>query len=221
LFKDYRAGLELVDDTGGILKMTRYLDLNKQRQLQKANDYLEKQVVKLNRELSKTINDLKANQAVLQKSQKKMAFMNQEFSEANSTMATLARNLDRNGKSGNRDVALTISLKILPLVDNLRSATGNQEFRAALDTLELCLKELTQPLEESERLSVLLSNAEMKIATMIKNGMTSSRIAKALFISGDTVKTHRRNIRRKMGVKNARINLKNYLAIKWGEIISY
>ena len=27
MFKDYRAGLELVDDTGGILKMTRYLEM--------------------------------------------------------------------------------------------------------------------------------------------------------------------------------------------------
>jgi DNA-binding NarL/FixJ family response regulator len=54
----------------------------------------------------------------------------------------------------------------------------------------------------------------MKVATLIKDGKTTPQIATTLFVSQDTVKTHRRSIRRKLGLRNASINLKNYLRLK-------
>jgi DNA-binding CsgD family transcriptional regulator len=45
-----------------------------------------------------------------------------------------------------------------------------------------------------------LSAREMRLAVMIKNGMSSEEIASSLHISPETVKTHRRNIRKKLGL---------------------
>ena len=45
-----------------------------------------------------------------------------------------------------------------------------------------------------------LSNREIQIADLIVSGLTSPAIADQLFISLSTVKTHRKNIYKKLGI---------------------
>jgi DNA-binding CsgD family transcriptional regulator len=56
-----------------------------------------------------------------------------------------------------------------------------------------------------------LTNTEMKIAAMIKNGMITRRIAGLMCISEETVKAHRKNIRRKLNIRNTKHRLSSYL----------
>ncbi len=49
----------------------------------------------------------------------------------------------------------------------------------------------------------LLTDRELEVFRMIGNGKTSSAIAEELFLSTHTIDTHRENIKRKLGVKNA------------------
>ena len=51
----------------------------------------------------------------------------------------------------------------------------------------------------------------MKIAAMVKNKMTSKVIAKLMYISLETVKAHRKNIRRKLKINNTKHKLSEYL----------
>jgi ATP/maltotriose-dependent transcriptional regulator MalT len=189
-------------------------------QLEKANAYLEHQVRKRTQKLSGANAELKARQEQLVKSRKELTRMNRDLSEANRALTILSKNLGQNKSSSKREIALTISSKVLPIVDKLRVASSTQDDQTDLDTLALYLKELTAPLDKGEKLFTLLSAMEMKVAIKIKNGMTTSQIAKELFISEGTVKSHRRNIRRKLGLKNARINLRNYLRLKSRKIVS-
>jgi DNA-binding CsgD family transcriptional regulator len=53
-------------------------------------------------------------------------------------------------------------------------------------------------------------------ALIHKFGLTGLQIADLLHISPDTVKTHRRNIRKKLGLTNSRTNLASYLQAKMG-----
>jgi len=50
--------------------------------------------------------------------------------------------------------------------------------------------------------SVLLSQRECEIITLIAEGFTNTKIAKLLFLSPHTISTHRKNIMLKLGVKN-------------------
>lgn len=49
---------------------------------------------------------------------------------------------------------------------------------------------------------VTLTKREVQILNLIANEMNSLEIASHLYISEETVKTHRKNIRKKMGVRN-------------------
>ena len=48
----------------------------------------------------------------------------------------------------------------------------------------------------------LLSNREIEIIQLLSEGNTGAEIAKQLFISSNTVRTHRKNIRKKLDCKN-------------------
>ncbi|MGC1401977.1 MAG: helix-turn-helix transcriptional regulator, partial [Thermodesulfobacteriota bacterium] len=55
---------------------------------------------------------------------------------------------------------------------------------------------------------------ELQIAALIKNGLASKEITGEMNISIETVKTHRRNIRKKLHLHNADINLSSFLKSK-------
>jgi len=60
----------------------------------------------------------------------------------------------------------------------------------------------------------LLSASEMKVAALIKNGLSTRQVAQQLNISEETVKTHRRNIRKKLNIQNSNISFATYLRSK-------
>lgn len=61
---------------------------------------------------------------------------------------------------------------------------------------------LNIPLEETEVESLQFSNKEIEIIRNLSEGLDSIAIARKLFISPHTVKTHRRNILQKSGCRN-------------------
>jgi DNA-binding CsgD family transcriptional regulator len=58
---------------------------------------------------------------------------------------------------------------------------------------------------------------ELRVAVMIKGGFGSEDIARLLYLSPHTVKTHRRSIRKKLGIRNSKINLSSFLKFKLGK----
>jgi DNA-binding CsgD family transcriptional regulator len=57
----------------------------------------------------------------------------------------------------------------------------------------------------------LLTETEIKIAAMVKNGMSSKQITDLMNISLETVKTHRKRIRKKLNIHNTKYKLSSYL----------
>jgi DNA-binding CsgD family transcriptional regulator len=60
-------------------------------------------------------------------------------------------------------------------------------------------------------MNTAMSFRELRVALMIGNDMTTEEIAAQLCISPETVKTHRRNIRKKLGIAGTKHQLNNYL----------
>jgi DNA-binding CsgD family transcriptional regulator len=56
-----------------------------------------------------------------------------------------------------------------------------------------------------------LSRTEERICRMIVTGYTTKQIADELFVTHDTVQTHRKNIRKKLDINNKDVNLYTYL----------
>ena len=76
--------------------------------------------------------------------------------------------------------------------------------------LTLQVEDLTSSFALDSNFAMVLSAAEMRVAHLIKNGATTEKIAAHLHISENTVRTHRKNIRRKLKI-GAPYSLRNFL----------
>ena len=108
-------------------------------------------------------------------------------------------------------IARTILTKIIPIINDLKKRKALQKHIADIEVLSVYVKGLAPETEQYNKIFANLSATEMRIASLIKNGMSSQSISDALNISIETVKTHRKKIRRKLEIKNSDANLTSYL----------
>jgi DNA-binding CsgD family transcriptional regulator len=137
-----------------------------------------------------------------------------ELLDTNKALTALARNIDRECDDAEKKITKTLRSRMLPLLEDFQKNASFKKYRAEIDELMLCLHELNPGLKKGSDIILSLSATELRIATMIKNGLTSPDIAHVLHITLDTVKSHRRNIRRKLKLNNSRINLASYFEAK-------
>jgi DNA-binding CsgD family transcriptional regulator len=82
-----------------------------------------------------------------------------------------------------------------------------------LSIIESNLNEIATPF--TRKMSLKYSNLtpkEIGIANLIRHGNSTRKIAKLMNISPRTVDTHRKNIRKKIGIDKKKTNLRSHLS---------
>ena len=180
--------------------------------LRQANMDLERRTLKLRT----TTEELKYRQEELLRHKSELEKVNMELMETNKAITVLARNIDKNRQDTENTVADTINSRIMPIIEDLRKINNSDSLNSGLDILAAHAQTLSNELMGDVNVLAYLTPTEMRVATMIKNGLTSQGIAEKLNISLHTAKTHRRNIRKKLNVQNSSINLTSYLrSLMW------
>ncbi|MFH0726577.1 MAG: PAS domain S-box protein [Pseudomonadota bacterium] len=197
------------------------MDVTEQRwaeaELKATRNELELRVERRTSELKKASQDLERKQVDLLRSQAEMEKLNQELLETSKAVSILAKTLEKKKAETEEKIAATISSKIMPLVSRLRRDIKLPNSRRELDVIAAYLHELTSHLDASSQLMSPLSTAEARVAVLINNGLNTNEIAAHLNISILTVKTHRRNIRKKLSLHRTDENLATYLKFRMGD----
>ena len=101
---------------------------------------------------------------------------------------------------------------IEPYISKMRKTKLDERQNAFLEIVESNLKEITNPFTRRMSMKHLnLTRTETQIANLVKHGNPTKKIAGVLNISPRTVDTHRKNIRKKIGLNKKRANLRSYL----------
>lgn len=184
--------------------------------LRQAHDSLKIEVENRTLDLKTTTEELKFRQKELLRHKSELEKVNKELLETNKAITVLARNIDKNRQETENKVATTISSRIMPIIEDLRKSDTFDNIHSGLDMLAAHVQALSRKLIGDMDIMAYLTPTELRIAAMIKNGLTSQDIAEKLYISLHTAKTHRRNIRKKLNVQNSSINLASYLrSLMW------
>mgnify|MGYP000055993788 CR=1 FL=1 len=183
--------------------------------LRKKNDKLKIKVKEQTAYMKRSAEQLESMQERLHRQKTELEKIDIKLVEANNAISALARTIDYKKNEAEKKIALTISSKIMPIIGKLKNSENVESFRTELDILAAYFSDINSGLTNGLGIIMALSGTEMKVATMIKNGLKSNEIANILCTSIDTVKTHRRNIRKKLNIRNSKVNLMNYLRSKW------
>jgi len=160
--------------------------------------------------LERKVHELEQKSRELLDNKLELENVNNMLLETNNALSVLARNLEKNRKESEKRILQKTKTLINPIIDKLYNARRLEKYKKDLDLLTDFIGNLTSDLDK-DKISASLSASEMRIASLIKNGMSSNEIARHLNVSLYTVKTHRKNIRKKLDLKDSGINLRSYL----------
>lgn len=129
--------------------------------------------------------------------------------EVNTTLNVLLQKREEDRKILEENLVANISSLVLPYIGGIRRNNLDAQQQLCLEAIEKNLSGIVSPLLKNIQ-QFELTPREIQIVSLIKDGKTTKEIARALGIGEGSIDTHRKNIRKKMGL-NRSCNLQSHL----------
>ncbi len=132
--------------------------------------------------------------------------------EVNTALKVLLNKRQEDKKELEENVLTNVKGLVLPYIEKLNKTQLSEKQNIFLEIIKTNIEEIISPFYKKLILRYCnLTPTELNIINLIKDGNTTKQIAKILNISSKTVDTHRKNIRKKIGIENKKINLRSHL----------
>ena len=161
---------------------------------------------------SRDVSPEKKNIANLKKREKELKYRTQSLEEANTAFSILLRRREEDRTHFEASILSNMSTLVKPYLEKLKNTPLDAIQTNHLHVIETNLDQIVSPFVRDIGSKVLeLTPMEIRVANLVKEGKSNIEIAEKLSVSKNTILTHRFNLRRKLGIKNKKINLRAYL----------
>jgi len=162
--------------------------------------------------IARNISDRKRIEEALKKRERELEEKSRNLEEANTALTVLLKRREEDRAELEEKVIHNVRELILPYIENLKITDTDSYQSNQLKILERNIDEIISPfLRTLSSKYPNLTPTEIKIITFIKEGRTTKEMAELLNASARTVEVHRDNIRKKLGLKNKKANLRSHL----------
>ena len=187
--------------------------------LRKAHTELERRVeertaelLQINKRLKQEIEERKQAEQELKKREAQLEIQKSELEEVNTTLRVLLKRRDEDKTEFEEKVLYNVNELVVPYLERLKSNELDAKGRACVSILESNLNDIVSSFTRKLSSKYLgLTPTEIQIANLVKQGRTTKEIAEILNSSDRTVEFHRKNIRKKIGIVNRKVNLRSHL----------
>ena len=205
--------------TGAVVCVREIKGRKEVEDLRKEYRELEKRLHERTIEFSKTKKELRAAISGLkkaEKSQKKtraeLELQTCKLEETNTALKVLMQQRIEAKTELEETVLLNAKELIVPFLERLKKSRLDSKQKAYVNIIESNLNEIVAPLvREFSKINLKLSPTEIQVTNLVKQGKTTKEIAKFMNLATSTIDTHRNKIRKKLGIKNKKINLITHL----------
>jgi DNA-binding CsgD family transcriptional regulator len=163
-------------------------------------------------EISRNVTKEKNLESELRTKAAELDVKSNNLEEVNTALRVLLKRRDNDKEELEAKILSNVKDLILPYIERLKKSPLNDHQKSCVEILESNLTDIVSPF--SHRLSskyLGLTPTEIRVANLIKDDKTTKEIAEFMRLSKKTVETHRDHIRRKIGIKNKKVNLRTYL----------
>lgn len=158
---------------------------------------------------------LKAHEELEQRVEERTRELNtkkKSLEELNAAMEVLLQKRAEDKTAVEDNVMTNLRKLIQPYFKKVKKTKLDDQQKVLINILESNLNEIISPFARKLALKYLsLTPREIRIVNLIKQGYTTKTIAQIMDISPRTVDTHRKNIRKKIGLHEKRANLRSHL----------
>jgi PAS domain S-box-containing protein len=132
--------------------------------------------------------------------------------EVNTALNVLLKRREEDKNELEEKVLLNVRELAVPYIEKIKKTKLSQSQLTYLTILEKSLNDIISPFIHTMKVKYSrLTPTEIQVASLIREGKTSKEISEILNASTRAVDFHRGNIRRKLGLKNEKSNLRSFL----------
>jgi PAS domain S-box-containing protein len=162
--------------------------------------------------IARNITERKKMEEALKKRELELEEKSRNLVDANKALKVLLRRREEDKTELEEKVTCNMRELVLPYIENLKMTDIDSQQLNQLKIIESNISEIISPfLRTLSSRYPNLTPMEMKIIHFIKEGRSTKEIAALLKTSTRTVEVHRDNIRKKMRLKNRKVNLRSHL----------
>ena len=166
----------------------------------------------INARLEQEIVEGKKKEKYLRLRESELNHQSSHLEEVNTALKVLLKQRENDRNELEEAVLANVKELVIPYIERVKKGQLSNNQKSYLNILESNLNNIISPFIKKLSSSLFtLSPMEIKVANYIKEGMTTDEIAELLYVSTNTVLTHRYHLRTKLGLKNKKINMRTYL----------
>ncbi len=149
---------------------------------------------------------------LLKKREQELAIKTQNLEELNIALNVLLKHKESNSLEISQKVLSTTKTLIEPFMKKLACLCPDSKQQNLIDIINANLQEIVSGFSgELSSTYMHLTTTEIQVADFVKNAYSNKEISELLNMAIQTVAAHRKNIRRKLGIKNTKTNLASHL----------
>ncbi len=158
------------------------------------------------------ITALKVAEERLQERERELAEKNRNLDEINTALKVLLERREADRKELEEQVLGNVKQRVFPYLDRLKGTRLEPEAKEFVRIVETNLEEIVSPFLQRLTSSYFdLTPHEIQVAGLVKEGKMTKEIADILNVSTSAVDFHRKNMRKKLGLKSKKSNLRSHL----------
>lgn len=132
--------------------------------------------------------------------------------EANTALKVLIKHREEDKKELEEKIVANVKEGIFPFIDKIKMSSLNDRQMAYIEIIKSLLDDIISPFySQLSSEYTNLTPTEIQVAGLVKEGKTTKEIADLLNLSAGTIEFHRNNMRKKLGLRNTKTNLRSYL----------
>lgn len=165
-----------------------------------------------NIQLEQEIEERKRAERALRKREKELQAQSSHLEEVNTALRVLLKQREEDKNELGEAVLQNVQELVNPYLQRFLNGRLSTQQKTLARILSTNLDNIISPFINNLKSNFgQLTPVEIKVASLVKEGMTNKEIAEALMVSKNTILFHRHNIRTKLGIKNKKINLRSHL----------
>lgn len=153
------------------------------------------------------LGDLRGRMAL----ERDLARSRMQVADMNTALKQVLRNVEEDRQELKDGLVQQVREEVLPTVERIVMEDSHLVRQAYRSALEEKIADMVESSPDAACLFALLTPREMDICRLIQQSWQGRAIAEQLGISFETLQTHRKNIRRKLGLKGGPVSLSAFL----------
>lgn len=159
------------------------------------------------------ITEMKQREQDLIEKDAQLEIKTKNLEEVNTALRVLLKRREEDRSELEERVLSNVKDLVLPYLERLKKTRLDTIQKSCVDVLESNFNEIVSPFSRKLSSKYLgFTPTEIQVANLVKDGKTTKEVAQFMNVSTKAIEFHRDNIRKKLGIKYKRANLRTHLS---------